>query len=67
VPEKPLQPGLLFVGKAMSLPKHLKGSSIGLAPDLRTNIGLGLRTKHYSLLQKFVIYESKKFYNIGPW
>ncbi len=72
-PGKPFQPSLLFVGKARSLP--LSG-----APErCFTWVGSWLICKHYTilerlsrdehsiLLQKFVTYGYKKFYNIGPW
>jgi hypothetical protein len=50
--------------------KHLSDAQhLGRLLALPTNIRLGWRglprTKHSSLLQKFVNYECKKFYNIG--
>jgi len=50
--------------------EYLKGASLGYAPASLENVRLGcLRPaidKHSSLLQTFVNYECKKFYNIGP-
>jgi hypothetical protein len=50
--------------------EHLKGSSIGQAPVLPTNIRPSWKglpgDKHSSLLQTFVNYRRKKFYTIGP-
>ncbi len=39
VPGKPLQPSLMFVGKAGAYPRG--GASLGLAPALLMNIRLG--------------------------
>jgi hypothetical protein len=50
VPDKPIQPSLMFVGKARGL--HKSG-----APQ---------RTKHTSLLRKSINYDRKKFYSTGP-
>jgi hypothetical protein len=55
---------------AYSRMEHLKGSSIGLAPALPTNIRLdwksltGTNTLAYC---HYLFYGRKKFYNIGPW
>jgi hypothetical protein len=71
-PGKPFQPGLIFVGKARSLPY------IGASERLFNRIGSCFTNKHWtrlerlnrskysSLLLKFVTYGRKKFYNIGP-
>jgi hypothetical protein len=39
IPGKPFQPSLMFVGKARV--EHLKGTLIGKALALVTNVGLG--------------------------
>ncbi len=72
VPAKPSKPNLMFVGKARSLPQRAtpdKMFHLGrLQPHSRTFIQLEklAKDKHSSLLQKFVNYGQKKFYNIGP-
>jgi hypothetical protein len=43
-------------GRLLASPTHIKIRLEKLA-----------RYKHYSLLQKSINYEQKKFYNIGPW
>ncbi len=42
------------------------GQALGLAHKQQTRLEKFARDKHSSLLQKFVNYEQKKFYNIGP-
>jgi hypothetical protein len=68
---KPFQPSLLFVDKARSLPY------IETHEGCFTWVGSCLTCKHFNilerlsrdehscLLQKFVTYDRKKFYNIG--
>jgi hypothetical protein len=60
----------MWVTKEYSRVKHLKGTSLGLAPALPENTRLGwkgLPGKNTSLLGKFVNYDRKKFYSTGPW
>jgi hypothetical protein len=48
--------------------EHLKGASLREAPPLLANIendGHSGKDKHSGILQKFVNYLCKKFYNIG--
>jgi hypothetical protein len=52
--------------------KHISGASFyGGLLALPTNIRLGWKRnvgdKHSSLLQKFINYGQKKFYNFGAW
>ncbi len=62
----------MFVGKARSLPKSgapkrcFIWAGSGSTHKLTRLERLG-RDKPSSLLRKFVNYERKKFYNIGPW
>ncbi len=62
---------LMFVGEAYPRVEHLKVASLRYALALPTNIRTRLerlaRDKHFSLLQKSVIYGHKKFYSTGPW
>ncbi len=66
VPDRPFETGLMFEGKARSLPKS-GGGSFGLALDLpRQDKSEKLaRYKHCSLLQKFVNYGIKKLMTMG--
>jgi hypothetical protein len=62
----------MFAGKTGAYPSEalLSGAPLGQAPSLPANIRLGYkkitRDKRSGLLQKFVIYDCKRFYNIGP-
>ncbi len=66
------QPGLMFVGKAGSLPQSAAsercficlGSS--LTSKYQTRLERLARDKHCSILRKFANYGRKKIYNIGP-
>jgi hypothetical protein len=57
----------MFAGKAGACPKveHLEGGP-GLTHNYYIRLGKLVRIKCSSLLQKFVTYGYKKFYNIGP-
>ncbi len=63
----------MFVGKARTYPNEapFRCSTLGLAPGLAlkqyTRLERLARDKHPGLLQKFVSYGRKKFYNIGLW
>ncbi len=46
--------------------KRLSGRLLASPTNIRELEKLA-RDKHSSLLQKFVHYDSKKFYRIGPW
>ena len=53
-----------------TLLKNLSATPIqapGLAHKQQTRLERLARDKHSCLLQKFVTYGRKKFYNIGPW
>jgi hypothetical protein len=68
VPGKPnFQPGLMFTGKSRAYPNE---APLRLAPGFThkhcTRLERLARDKHSSLLRKFVNYNCKKFYNIGP-
>ncbi len=75
VPGKPLQPSLLFAGKAKSLPKmgtSFRCSSwVGSSPSHKHKHHKGWRdlpvtnTQHSSLLRTFVNYGRETFHNIG--
>ncbi len=73
VPGKPLQPSLLFVGKAEACTSEapFRCSNLGLAPGLThkhlTRLERLARDKHSSLLRKSANYGCKKFYSTGPW
>jgi hypothetical protein len=62
----------MLVGKEGVYPieEPFRGSTIGSAPGLDhkklTRLERLARDKHSSVLQKFVTYGCKKFYNIGP-
>jgi hypothetical protein len=64
---------LLFVGKARSQPFSVEPERcftwVGscLTHKHYTILEKLARTQHSSLVQKFTIYDRKKFYNIGPW
>jgi hypothetical protein len=72
VPDKPFQPGVMFVGKARSL---LYSEAPGRC---FTRVGSGLTHKHYTrleklardkrsrLLQKFKNYGQKRFITLAP-
>ncbi len=68
----PLQPRPRFANKAKANPSGvpLRWSTLRWAPDLTHNQQISLESpvsdKHYCLLQKFVNYGRKKFYNIWP-
>ncbi len=70
--EKPFLPSLLFVDKVITylIEEPLRCSSLEKAPGLahkhQTKLERLAKNKHSSLLRKFVNYEEKKFYNIGP-
>ncbi len=72
VPGKPFRPSLMFVGKAKAYARveQLKCTSLVLGPGLSykhwTRLERLVRDKHSSLLRKFVNYDRKEFYNIGP-
>jgi hypothetical protein len=61
VPGKPFQPSLLFVSKAGTF--QVLHSRVGFWTYRQT---LDKAEKHSNLLQKFVNYGQKKFYNIRP-
>jgi hypothetical protein len=73
VPGKPFQPSQMFVSKARGLPYR------GATEVCFTRVGFGLICKQYTflewlathkdynLVQTFVNYGRKRFYNIGPW
>ncbi len=46
--------------------EHLKGALLGKASKHLTRLERLAKDKHSSLLQAFVNYDRKKFYNIGP-
>ncbi len=58
---KPLQPSLMFAGKAVAYPIEapFSYSTLGQAPSL-TRLGRLAMEKHSSLLQKVVTYGRKK-------
>jgi hypothetical protein len=72
-PWQPFQPSQIFVSKAGSYPSgaHFKCSAIGQAPGLIYKRWIRLEStatdRHSSLLQKFVNYGWKMFFNIWPW
>ncbi len=72
VPGKPLQPSLMFVGKARGLPwsgapvRCLIWIGSGFTCKHETMLERLTRDKHSSLLQKSVNYGRKKFYSTGP-
>ncbi len=49
--------------------EHLKGASLrsSFTREHQTRLEKLARDKHSSLLQKFITYGRKKFYNIGNW
>jgi hypothetical protein len=55
----------MFVGKARTYPIEV-GVALGLAHKQKTRLERLAWLSHFSLLQKFVNYVRKKFYNIGP-
>ncbi len=63
---RPFQPNIMFVGKARSLP--LSGAPERYSPAILANIRLDriARNEYSSLLQTFVNYDRKKFYNTRP-
>ncbi len=71
--DKPLQPSLMFVGKAGAYPgvEQFKCTSLGLAPGLSCKYWMWLerpvREKLSSLLQKIVNYSCKKFHASNTW
>jgi hypothetical protein len=54
------------MGKPGAYPgvEHLKGTSIGYAPDSLTNIRLGWKGMPGNKIRKL---RQQNFYNIGPW
>ncbi len=66
---KPFQPSLMIVRKAGAYLSEtpFRHSTQRQAPAVPTNNRLGWKAFYSSLLQKFVTYGCKKFYNIGPW
>jgi hypothetical protein len=71
VPGKFFQPSLMFVGKPGAYPieEPFRCCTLGKAPSLahkqQTWLERIARDKHSSLLQKFVTYGRKEFYNIS--
>ena len=45
---------------------HLKGASLVKVLALDANMSMAGKDKHSSLLQNFINFDSKRFYNIGP-
>ncbi len=67
VPGKLIQPGLMFEGKARSLPKSETPTRQAQALPTKLVILIRLaRDKHSSLLQKFINYGRKKFITLAP-
>ncbi len=69
---KPLQPSLMFAGKARAYGSEasFRCSTLGQPPGLThqhyTKLERLAKDKHSSLLQKYVYYGCKKFYSTGP-
>ncbi len=71
-PGKPFQLSLMFAGNARAYPSEalFRCSTLwqtpGLTHKLQTRLERFARDNHTSLLQKFINYDRKMFYNIGP-
>ncbi len=68
VPGKPLQPSLVFGGKAEAYPSEapFRCSTVGQAPSLTHKHWKGLPGTNTSLSRKSVNYGRYKFYDTGP-
>ncbi len=72
-PGKPIQPSLMFAGKARAFPSKapFRYSTLGQAPGLihkhQTRLERLAKDKHFSLLRKSVNYSRKKFYSTSTW
>ncbi len=72
-PSNPFQPSLMFEGKAGADPSEVSfrcstlGYALGLINEHQTKLEKLASYEHSMLLLKYINYDRKKFFNIGPW